>query len=77
MFSFVILETREGIEPLKTVLQTILVPDKTRVIYLVGILGIEPSVGFPDGFTIRSRTLRGDAQTLVVLVGIEPTTRRI
>lgn len=26
------METREGIEPLKTVLQTILVPDKTRVI---------------------------------------------
>jgi hypothetical protein len=36
--------------------------------YLVGILGIEPSVGFPDGFTVRSRTLRGDAQILYSLI---------
>ena len=29
---------------------------------MVGILGIEPSVGLPDGFTVRCRTLRRDAQ---------------
>ena len=29
---------------------------------MVGIPGIEPGVGFPDGVTVRSRTLRGDAQ---------------
>ena len=35
---------------------------------MVGIPGIEPGVGFPDGVTVRSRTLRGDAQ-LVYLIG--------
>ena len=37
---------------------------------MVGIPGIEPGVGFPDGVTVRSRTLRGDAQILFVQLGI-------
>ena len=40
---------------------------------MVGIPGIEPGVGFPDGVTVRSRTLRGDAQ-LVYLIGNESRT---
>ena len=28
---------------------------------MVGVLGIEPSVGLPDGVTVRSLTLRGHA----------------
>ena len=39
---------------------------------MVGIPGIEPGVGFPDGVTVRSRTLRGDAQTLVAPAGVDP-----
>ena len=35
---------------------------------LVGIPGIEPGVGFPDGVTVRSRTLRGDAQLFYSLI---------
>ena len=41
----------------------------------MGIPGIEPGVGFPDGVTVRSRTLRGDAQTLVATFGNDPNHR--
>ena len=37
---------------------------------LVGIPGIEPGVGFPDGVTVRSRTLRGDAQYWLPLLDL-------
>ena len=38
---------------------------------LVGHLGIEPSVGCPDGFTIRCLTLKRMTQYLVVPPRIE------
>lgn len=41
---------------------------------LVGNVGIEPTMGFPDGFTDRFSTLENIAQSLVVLEGIEPST---
>ena len=41
---------------------------------MVGIPGIEPGVGFPDGVTVRSRTLRGDALILVAPTRFELVT---